>query len=99
MQQEEYNKTHGITPRTVKRDISVLVEADEDQVSYAPQLVDKALQAAEEQHRYLTIEEVRQKIKDCDKEMRRAAKEMRFEEAAEWRDQMRQYQQMELTLA
>lgn len=97
--QDAYNKAHGITPKTVKREISVLVESDEDQV-YAPlQFADQALKAAEEQHRYLTIEEVRQQIKDCEIEMKRAAKELRFEEATEWRDKMRQYQQIELTLA
>ena len=63
------------------------------------QFADDILKAAEEQHRYLTIDEVRQQIKDCEIEMRRAAKEMRFEEAAEWRDKMRHYQQIELTLA
>ena len=66
---------------------------------YSHQYADDILKAAEEQHRYLTIDEVRQQIKDCEIEMRRAAKEMRFEEAAEWRDKMRHYQQIELTLA
>lgn len=97
--QENYNKEHGITPQTVKREISVLVEPEEDQVSYPIQMADKILQAAEEKHHYLTLDEVRQKIKECDAEMRKAAKEMRFEDAAEWRDQMRHYQQIELTLA
>ena len=41
--QEEYNRKHGITPKTVKRDISVLVESDEDQVQYSLQLADQAL--------------------------------------------------------
>lgn len=97
--QEEYNRVHHITPQTVKREISVLVEADEDQVPYTNQYANEILKAAEEQHRYLTIDEVRQQIKDCEIEMRRAAKEMRFEEAAEWRDKMRHYQEIELTLA
>ena len=97
--QEEYNRLHGITPRTVKREISVLVESDEDQVTYPMQFADKALQAAEEEHHYLTLDEVRQKIKDYDQEMRKAAKELRFEDAAECRDKMRQFQQIELTLA
>lgn len=97
--QEEYNKIHGITPTTVKRDISVLVEADEDQITYTNPVADKLLKAAEEQHRYLTIDEVRKQIKDCEIEMKRAAKETRFEEAAEWRDKMRHYQEIELTLA
>lgn len=96
--QEAYNLQHGITPTTVKRDISVLVESDEDQVTYPTQLADEALRAAEEAHHYLTLDEVRKKIKECDSEMRKAAKEMRFEDAADWRDKMRHYQQMELTL-
>ncbi len=97
--QEEYNRLHSITPRTVKREISVLVEPDEDQVAYPSAFEDKLLRAAEAQHHYLTLDEVRQKIKECDIEMRKAAKEMRFEDAAEWRDKMRHFQQIELTLA
>lgn len=96
--QEEYNRLHGITPQTVKREISMFVEAEEDQVTYPSQFADKVLQAAEAQHHYLTLDEVRQQVKKCEVEMRKAAKEMRFEEAAEWRDKMRQFQQMELTL-
>lgn len=96
--QEEYNRLHGITPKTVKREISVLVEGDEEQVSYSNSFANQALKAAEEKHRYLTIDEVRRQIKDCEIEMKRAAKEMRFEEAAEWRDKMRHYQEMEITL-
>lgn len=97
--QEEYNRQHGITPQTVKREISVLVESEEDQVTYPSTFADQAMQAAEAQHHYLTLDEVRQKIKECEVEMRQAAKEMRFEDAAEWRDKMRQFQQLELTLA
>lgn len=97
--QDEYNQKHGIIPKTVKREISVMVESDEDQVSYSSQFVDKVLHAAEEQHHYLTIDEVRKKIKECENEMRLAAKEMRYEDAAGWRDKMRQFQQIELTLA
>ncbi|WP_068470784.1 excinuclease ABC subunit UvrB [Candidatus Protochlamydia phocaeensis] len=97
--QENYNREHGIIPQTVKRDISVLVEAEEDQVAYPTQFADHVLQVAEEAHHYLTIDEVRQKIKESESEMKKAAKEFRFEEAAEWRDKMRQYQQLELTLA
>lgn len=97
--QEAYNQAHDITPTTVKREISVLVEEDEDQVTYSDYFADRVLHAAEEAHQYLTIDEVRQKIKECESEMRKAAKEMRYEDAATWRDKMRHYQQMELTLA
>lgn len=97
--QQNYNLIHGITPRSTIREISVMVEAEEEQVKYHPQAADQLLKAAEENHQYLTIEEVRKKIKECEKEMKVAAKEMRYEDAASWRDKMRQLQQMELTLA
>ena len=76
-----------------------MLRPDEDQVSYSSPVADQVLKAAEESHHYLTVDEVRQKIKECADEMRSAAKELRFEAAAQWRDQMQQYQQIELTLA
>ena len=97
--QEEYNQMHGITPQTVKREISVFVESDEDQVTHTPQFADQFLKKAQEEHHLLTLDEVRKKLKDAEKEMRQAAKETRFEDAAEWRDKMRQLQQIELTLS
>jgi len=97
--QENYNRIHGIIPKTVKREISVLVEAEEDQVTYQPQLADRVLQAAETQHHYMTLDEVRQEIKKCEIAMNKAAKERRFEDAAQWRDKMRELQKMELALA
>jgi excinuclease ABC subunit B len=93
--QEEYNRVHGITPQTVKRDIALLVEPEE--VNY-PVEQEKILEAAESSHHYLTISEVEQKIKEYEKEMKKAAKEMRFEDAAHFRDLMKHYQQIELTL-
>lgn len=96
--QEKYNREHGITPTSTKRELSVLVEAEEDQIEYAPHPADKLLYAAEQAHQYLTIDEVRAKIKEAESEMKKAAKELRFEEAAQWRDQLKQYQQLEMTL-
>lgn len=96
--QEEYNQIHGISPQTVKRDIALLVEPEE-QTTY-PAFTEQTLKmVAEEPHHYLTLEEARQKIRECEAEMKKAAKEMRFEDAAHHRDLMREYQQLELTLA
>lgn len=97
--QEEYNKKHGIIPRSTKRDIDLLeeLEKEEEAVTYSSE--EKGLlKAAEERHVYLTTDEVREKIAYHDKEMKKAAKEMRYEDAAHHRDQMRHYQKMELTL-
>lgn len=95
--QEEYNKTHGITPHTVKRDILPLVtpELIED-VTYPVGEKHPVKMAAETPHEYMTAAEVDERIKHCDAEMKKAAKEMRFEDAAHFRDLMRKYQQIEL---
>lgn len=97
--QESYNKKHGITPRSVKRNIVPLVEDDDEEVvSYLNKETGEVM-VAEEPHEYLTLEEVRAKIADYEKKMRAAAKDMDFEDAAKWRDLMRQYQELELTLS
>jgi len=96
LHQEAYNTERGIVPYTVKRDLSVLVEAEEDQIDYPKHAADLALQAAESSHHYLTLDEIRQKIKDSQQEMKKAAKELRFEDATYWRDQMKKYQELEL---
>lgn len=96
--QAEYNRIHGITPRSTSRDLSVLVEGEEIQTSSTKQFADKVLQEAEEKHVHLTMDEIRAKIKECDQEMRKSAKELRFEDAAKWRDVLRGYQQMEFAL-
>lgn len=86
--QMAYNTEHGITPTTVKRDIIALVEADQ---APAP-----ARAVKQKPERYMTATEVENKIKQYELEMRKAAKEMRFEDAARFRDLMREYQNFEL---
>lgn len=92
--QHAYNVEHGITPRSTKRDITLLVEPEE--VTY-PAPHEEFLQVAEEKHEYLTADEINKKIKYYENEMKRAAKEMRFEDAAQFRDLMRKYQQLEIS--
>ena len=96
--QRDYNEAHGIIPKSVKREISLLVEPEEEEVVY-PEMEERHYlhHAAEEVHEYLTPGEVNRKIKEYEAEMKRAAKEMRFEEAARCRDLMRKYQQIELS--
>lgn len=96
--QMNYNVEHGITPRSTKREIIPIVEEEVVEVSYGTSKQPEAL-VAEEHHEYLTIEEVRAKIRKYEKMMQKAAKDMEFEEAAKWRDQMRKYQEIELTMS
>lgn len=86
--QMEYNQVHGIEPKTVKREITPLIELEE--------VNPPAARAAEKQEAYLSLQEVEKKIKFYEQEMRKAAKEKRFEDAAHFRDLMRHYQTLEL---
>ena len=95
--QEAHNTEHGITPTTVKRDISPLIEEVEELSHMAAEEAQQYL-IKEAKHQYLTIDEIRQKIKENEKEMKIAAKDMRFEDASHFRDLMRKYQQMELSM-
>jgi excinuclease ABC subunit B len=94
--QQAYNEKHGITPKSTKRDIALLVEPDETEVTY-PQPAEELWQVAEETHEYTTADEVNKKIKYYEGEMKRAAKEMRFEDAAKFHDLMRKFQEIELS--
>jgi len=94
--QSEYNQAHGITPKTVKRDISPLVEETEEIAALAKKDPRRQKQVAETKHEYLTAKEVDNKVKELQAEMKLAAKELRFEEAARLRDLLRKYQELEI---
>ena len=96
--QQTYNEKHGIIPRTIKRDISPLLELEEE-VEYSTETKKDQLELKGAEHHYMTLDEVRAKIKECQQEMKAAAKELRFEDAAHFRDLLRKYQQIEVSLS
>ncbi len=88
--QQDYNTIHHITPQTTKRgDVASLEEtfgfAESPAGSVKP-----------EKKHSLAIPDLESKIKECEAEMRQAAKELRFEDAARARDLMRYYQNIEM---
>jgi len=87
--QEQYNLAHGITPATVKRQV---VESLSE-TFFGKEEIDQTI-VDEENH--LTPQEIARKIKTVEKEMRKAAKEYRFEDAAKLRDKLRYLQSLEL---
>jgi excinuclease ABC subunit B len=96
--QQDYNEKNHIVPQSTKRDIALLVQPEEEEISYATsQQSAHVLMAAEEEHEYLTAQELDQKIKMYEAEMKKAAKELRFEDAALYRDLLRKYQQIDLS--
>jgi excinuclease ABC subunit B len=86
--QEAYNKEHGITPRSAKRgDVASL----EETFGFVDEAPEKLTVKSE-----VEITDLESKIKECEAEMKRAAKELRFEDAARARDLMRYYQNLEM---
>ncbi len=86
--QKEYNEKHGITPTTIRRGkISSLFESF-GEVEATPK--------AKETPSHLTKEDVSEKIRELEIEMKRAAKELRFEDAATFRDELQHYKKLEL---
>ena len=81
--QEDYNKKHGIVPKTIFRKIAP---------SLAPVELDEMLEsepyAAEETPVYETVINLEEKIAEFEEEMREAAESLEFERAAELRDRI-----------
>lgn len=84
-----YNEKHGITPKTIKKEISLLMELEEQEGS-------KKGKGKKGQERMISEDDIQKKIRFYQAEMKKAAKEMRFEDAAHFRDLMRQYQDLDL---
>jgi excinuclease ABC subunit B len=90
--QEAYNLEHGITPATVKRNVTDIVShlASRDQVT-----VDTGIEDVP----HLVGHNLRGYIEDLEKQMRKAAADLEFEEAGRLRDEIRKLEQDELGIA
>ena len=89
--QEAFNTEHGITPETIRRQISDIVShlASKDQVT-----VDLDVQEANN----MVGHNLRGYIEDLEKRMRKAASDLEFEEAGRLRDEIRKLEADELGL-
>lgn len=85
--QEAYNKEHGITPHTIQKKVKDLI--DLTKIEEKPTAYGKKAQKAEE----ISDEELYQQMIETEKDMKRAAKALEFEEAAMWRDQLAKLRQ------
>lgn len=77
--QEEYNKEHGITPKTIQKNIQSIVDHE-----LQPQVSDEYVLVAQD------IEDIPKIIREKEKEMKALSKELKFEEAALLRDEVMQ---------
>lgn len=93
VRQLAYNEEHGITPETVKKSFSSILESIEEK-DYVTQPAGVG-EAGEE---YIAPKEIPKLVKKLRKEMLAAAKELDFEKAARLRDRVKKLEGMELAL-
>jgi excinuclease ABC subunit B len=86
--QKLYNKQHSITPTSIKKEITPVFAKVAD-LNDAPK--DRV---AETLAKYESVENLDIIIRDLEREMKLAAKELEFEKAAEIRDQIQAMKEM-----
>lgn len=88
--QEAYNKAHSITPTTVKRPVL------EDLAQTFGEIAATLQEEGDTLSPHLTSDEIDTKIAFYKQEMRLAAKELRFEDAAHLRDLLHHYEKLQI---
>jgi len=90
--QGRFNKEHGITPETIRKDITnILSSIYEADYMTIPVI-------GEKESVYLTEEQLQKKLRELKKEMKKAAENLDFEKAAQLRDTIRELSELELHL-
>jgi excinuclease ABC subunit B len=88
--QEEFNRTHNITPMSIRKSIKNILSSIYEADYYTIPLI------AETRAEYIPPREIPKVVKKLRKEMREAAQDLDFERAALLRDQIREIQEAEL---
>jgi excinuclease ABC subunit B len=99
--QEAYNREHGITPQTVISEIKDAMAQHLRASGWQPADEYEApglLTAAEPEVVYHSVDELHREIAALEKKMQEAAKQLAFEEAAGYRDRIRELKMMELAV-
>ena len=90
--QQQYNEQNGITPTTIVKPIyKNLLEMTQLDYYQAPAI-------AEDIEQYSSVEEIRQEIGHLEVQMKEAAQKFEFEKAADFRDKIKRFKEIDLQL-
>ena len=92
MLQLQYNRRYHITPETIRKDIGAILGSP-----YEADYVTIPM-AAEEEASYFSPDQLEKVIEDLKDKMKKAAKNLAFEEAAMFRDRIKELEKQELEL-
>lgn len=81
--QDEYNKEHGITPQTIKKNIRDLIKISDDH--------EEESKGYEKDMESMSKKELKEVIERLSKKMNQAAAELNFELAAQLRDELKEF--------
>lgn len=84
--QDRYNKEHGITPQSIKKEIRDIISMEVDDDSLGKAQKNKHAKDPES----MTKKELKEEIARLTKRMNKAASELDFEQAAELRDELKE---------
>ena len=88
--QREYNEKHNIVPTTIKKNINLFKYSNKENQSNLEGLVDEDIKAYEAQE--LDLEDI---VKDLEFKMKKAAQNLEFETAAEYRDKIKELMELQ----
>jgi excinuclease ABC subunit B len=86
--QHAYNQEHNITPETIRKEVTQIFDFGKEVATASP------AEVAEDLTQYKSLDDVDDVIKSLDSEMQAAAKALKFERAADLRDQIKQLKKL-----
>ena len=87
--QQQYNTEHGITPAGIQKTLFSVFDTAYDAPADAP-----AMQVSEKLHEFGDEKQLEKKIRELEKKMHSAARDLEFEKAAALRDQVKAYKKI-----